>query len=403
MYSVSEITKKIGVARSTLLYYERINLVSPERDPENGYRVYSQEDLNRLVLLKQLQKAGLTLSECRRFLEGDPDMELVEERLTNLEQDLVEMKMARDLLRSIYQRFTGKKPPDEEVPDLRKWHADFEKRAADAHYNWLQQMGFSAKEALYIRWVSRDMTNNKDYMRYFFEVFENMKRQGPGSKESTFKAFNCIPDKTIVRNTLEIGCGTGITSLNLAEESDSIITAIDNHQPFLDRLKKDITKRGLKKRIIPVNMDMHDLDFPDNSFDLLWAEGSAYFVGIENALKQWKRLIRDNGYLFISDAVWLTDKPSKACKEYWEIEYPQISRLGVKEKQAEKHGYEVITSFNLPRKDWQRFYADMEVNLNIAIEKHGMNKTFVDMKNEIRVDKEFGNEYGYVCLLLRKK
>ncbi|MCP4163611.1 MAG: MerR family transcriptional regulator [Deltaproteobacteria bacterium] len=403
MFSVSEVTKKIGVARSTLLYYERINLIDPERDPDNGYRVYSQDDLNRLVLLKQLQKAGLTLSECRRFLEGKPDMELVEERLTNIEQELVEMKMARDLLRSIYHRFTGKNPPEEEVADLRKWHADFEKRAADAHYNWLQEMGFSAKEALYIRWVSRDMTNNKDYMEHFFKVFENMKRQGPGSKESTLKSFNSISDKDSINNILEIGCGTGVTSITLADACSATITALDNHQPFLDRFQKEVTKGGYENRVKLINMDMHDLDYPDGSFDLIWSEGSSYFIGFETALKQWKRLIRNNGYLFISDAVWLTDNPTEECKAYWDIEYPQISNPEERVNQAKELGYEVIDNFNLPRRDWKSFYMDMEETVAKQVKKHGMNKTFMDMEDEIRVDRNFGDEYGYVCLLLRKK
>lgn len=403
MYSVSEITKKIGVARSTLLYYERIKLLKPSRDPDNGYRIYSKEDLNRLVLLKQLQKTGLTLLECAQFLEGTPDMELVEERLALLDRELLEMRMAKNLLKSIYFRFTGKNPPEVEETDHRKWHSDFEKRAADAHFNWLQEIGFSAKESLYIRWVSRDMANNETYMRHFFTIFENMKRQGPGSIESTSKAFNSIKDQKAIKHILEIGCGTGAASLALLEETDSVITAVDNHKPFLDRFQKEIDQKGYSQRVLLHNMDMHDLDFPDGSFDMLWAEGSAYIMGFESALFEWKRLLRDRGYLFVSDAVWLSETPSKDCLKYWSIEYPNMVDIETRESQAVKCGYEIINSFVLPRKDWKNFYRDMKELVTKALERSGANPTYEDMLKEISVDENYGNEYGYICLMLRKK
>ncbi len=403
MYSVSEVAKQIGVARSTLLYYEKIMLIVPARHPSNGYRVYSHEDLNQLVILKQLQKAGLTLSECRRFIDGKPDMKLVEERLTLLEQELFEIKMARDLLRTIYYKGTGNVPSNEVAPDNRKWHVDFEKRAANAHFSWLQKMGFSAKEALHIRWASKNMTDTEVYMDHFFQVFENMKRQGPGSSEATLKALNSIPEPTNIKKILEIGSGSGAASLVLAEKCDAMITAIDNHQPFLDRFKKEITRLGYESRLKLINMDMYHLDFHDEYFDLIWAEGSAYFLGFESALEQWKRFIRKNGFLFISDAVWLTDNPSQESKDYWNVEYPQMTTPSVRKKQAKELGYDVLDMFILPRQDWQVFYKDMEKKLTQAIKNSGMNRTFRDMEKEIRVDKLFGHEYSYVCMILRKK
>ena len=301
MYTVSDVTKKLGISRSTLLYYERGGLVVPERDPVNGYRLYSQGALDRLVMLKQLQKAGFSLAECRHFMDGDPDMALIRERLVHLEKELVEMTVARDLLRSLYHRITGDAPPEMAPADAREWHAEFEKRSADAHAAWLRKMGFSEKEALYIRWVSRDMHDNATYVNHIFHVFEQMKRQGPGSTEATLKAFGSIGHPEEIRSILDIGCGSGSASLVLAGACGAHITAVDNHQPFLDRLQGEVTRRGLEDRITPLNMSMHSLDFPENHFDLLWAEGSAYIVGVEAALSLWRPLIRDGGYRFTTD------------------------------------------------------------------------------------------------------
>jgi len=402
MYSVSDVTKKLGVSRSTLLYYERMGLVVPERDSANGYRSYSSEDLNRLVMLKQLQKAGFFLAECRGFLDGEPDLGQVRHRLELLDRELMEMNLARDLLRSLYVRLSGEAPPDEAAADVREWHAEFEKRSAHAHAAWLRKLGFSEKEALYIRWVSRDIHDNATYVNHFFHVFEQMKRQGPGSTEATLRAFRSIDDPEGIRSILDIGCGSGAASLVLAGACSGHITAVDNHQPFLDRLHREVTRLNLQGRITPLNMSMHTLDFPTGCFDLLWAEGSAYIMGVEEALAKWHPLLRDGGYLFLSDAVWLTRTPSKACQDYWRIEYPGMTDADTRKAQAENLGYDVVESFILPRRDWQDFYGDMKTAVTHARKTLGKSRALQEMTDEILLDETHGDEYGYVCLLLKK-
>ena len=123
MYSVSDIAQKLGIARSTLLYYERIGLVLPSRNPANGYRQYSEYDLNQLILLRQLQKAGFTLQECQSIMTGKLDENLIEQRLFSLEQELKEMEMARDVLYALYGKVSGHQIDSREFRErLREWH-----------------------------------------------------------------------------------------------------------------------------------------------------------------------------------------------------------------------------------------------------------------------------------------
>jgi DNA-binding transcriptional MerR regulator/ubiquinone/menaquinone biosynthesis C-methylase UbiE len=403
MYSVSDITQKLGIARSTLLYYERIGLVLPSRNPANGYRQYSEYDLNQLILLRQLQKAGFTLQECQSIMTGKLDENLIEQRLFSLEQELKEMEMARDVLYALYGKVSGHQIDSREFRErLREWHTQFEKKSSDAHIQWLRQLGFSEKEATHIRCVSRDIAENGGYMEHFFEVFEKMERQGPGSAESTLRAFKSIPNKNHIETILDIGCGKGAASLALASACKAKITAVDNHTPFLESLKKEAARLGFAERIEAVNASMFELPYPDESFDLLWAEGSAYIIGVEKALREWKRLIRDGGYLFVSDAVLLTEHPSPECAEFWETEYPGISTPEGRCQLAKELGYRILDSFTLPRKDWTAFYTDMLQQVEAAMEKHGSSQAFEDMKREIRVANLYGDEFSYVCLMLQK-
>jgi DNA-binding transcriptional MerR regulator len=49
MYRISELTEQVGLSRTALLYYEKIGLINVKR-LSNGYRIYSEYDLQRLLL-----------------------------------------------------------------------------------------------------------------------------------------------------------------------------------------------------------------------------------------------------------------------------------------------------------------------------------------------------------------
>ena len=50
-YSISEVCKVTGLSRSSILYYEKIGLVSPQKNAINGYREFSIHDLFKLKQL----------------------------------------------------------------------------------------------------------------------------------------------------------------------------------------------------------------------------------------------------------------------------------------------------------------------------------------------------------------
>lgn len=410
MYSITEVSQKIGVARSTLLYYERLGIISPRRLAKNSYRRYSEQDVTHLIVLRQLQQAGFSLEECQQVLNGNIDSTLIEQHLVRIKQELQQMKVTQQLLQSLYKHQTGKQMDHSaSKQQLQQWHHDFEQLSADAHVQWLRQMGFSEKEIFHIRWVSRDMSDHDGYMNDFFKVFERMQRQGPGSEQATLKALDAIrshetsDDLTAIKTILELGCGRGSSCVSLARHTQAQITALDNHQPFIDDVNQQIEQQRLEQRITPTLGDMQQLDnYADGSFDLLWAEGCAYMMGFENALKEWQRLLRSGGYLFVSDAVWLTDQPSQECADWWLKEYPTMTTPLERQRQAEQLGYRVVERFNLNQADWLAFYADMEQCAQQAADEFGPSQVYEDITEEIRLGRRYGDEYSYVCLVLQK-
>jgi DNA-binding transcriptional MerR regulator len=61
-FSIGELEKLTGMNRTALRYYDAEGLIDPERQ-ENGYRLYSDEDVMSLIQLKQMSAFGIELSE----------------------------------------------------------------------------------------------------------------------------------------------------------------------------------------------------------------------------------------------------------------------------------------------------------------------------------------------------
>ena len=67
---INEVEAAVGVTKKNIRFYEEEGLLRPRRDAGNGYRDYSQEDIERLRRIKLLRKLDVPLAEIRDMLEG---------------------------------------------------------------------------------------------------------------------------------------------------------------------------------------------------------------------------------------------------------------------------------------------------------------------------------------------
>ena len=404
MHTIAAAVGCVGVARSTLLYYERIGLIRPVRDPSNGYRLYSDRDLERLILLKQLQQAGLSLAECRQCLDGQMDATLLAKRLAGVETQLQSLLAARSVLMTMQQRLGGVMPAAVDLSQVgqRDWHASFASRSPEAYRQFLQSLGYSKKEAFHLQWVTRDMSEHQEYMQVFFKVFEGMKRQGPGNDAITRSLVQKVMSLYSPQRILDMGCGKGASALVLARESQAQVVALDNHQPFVDALQQAAAAEGLAQ----ISAIIGSMDEPDKipgTFDLIWSEGSAYIIGYERALKLWRPLLTKTGYLFVSDLVQLGDELAPEARTYLEQQGVKFEHMDDRIQQAKTSGYQVLESFALPQQDWLEFYTDMEQQIKRLEPEVGKDHpALISLRQEIDIYRRFGHQYGYACLLMQK-
>ncbi|MBS4057944.1 MAG: methyltransferase domain-containing protein [Bacteroidales bacterium] len=122
------------------------------------------------------------------------------------------------------------------------------------------------------------------------------------------KAFTLIPKKGAYK-MLDIGCGTGVPTLCMAEHFSGFITAIDTDKPALDFFQDKLAENKLKHPIRIQEVSLFDFTAEKNSFDILLAEGFLNVVGFETGFAKALEFLKPGGYFIIHDE--LKDHESK--------------------------------------------------------------------------------------------
>ena len=244
-------------------------------------------------------------------------------------------------------------------------------------------------------------------MTYFYELFEGLPRCGPGDNESTRRAFNVLSDLPPHPFILDIGCGSGMQTIELARISNGRIVALDNHQPFLDQLMERANQEGVGQQIVPKNQSMLEMDFDDHMFDIIWSEGALYFMGFQNGLKRCRQLLKNKGYLAVTEVVYLLPNPPPPVLQFWEKEYPDIKDIHSKLALIQNEGFRLILNFTLPKSSWlESYYLPMEERLLNLRKKYQGNKialsVFDDVQNEIDFYKMYSDYYGYEFFVMQR-
>ncbi len=242
-------------------------------------------------------------------------------------------------------------------------------------------------------------------MALVFSFYEGVERKGPGSEVSTLKALNLLNVLPSNPGIVEFGCGAGAATIALARNFPCHITAVDIHQPFLDELEHHAVREGVKDRITTLAADMGNPPFPDESFDVVWSEGAIYNIGFEQGLSRWRRLLPSGGYVAVSDAVWLSEKPPQRAKEFWDAEYPAMTSVEENLRKFSATGFEPVGHFILSSTDWEKYYLPLQSHLVKFWESHADNAAVDSLvksiQREIDIWKEFGTTCGYAFFVGR--
>lgn len=243
------------------------------------------------------------------------------------------------------------------------------------------------------------MTNTLD-QHIFWEIHRDLPREAPGSDASTLRALSMLPALPASARILDIGCGPGGQSVALARVTQADVTAVDNHQPFLDDLARRAARAGVAERVHPLNASMFDLNF-EQPFDLLWSEGAVYIIGFERGLREWRRLLKPGGFIAVTELSWLKPNLPEAARKFWREGYPDMATVEQNLARLSAAGYRSLGHFTLPESDWwDNYYHPMAARIQALREKYEHNpaaQAVLDMEYaEIDLYRQFSAWYGYV-------
>jgi SAM-dependent methyltransferase len=229
----------------------------------------------------------------------------------------------------------------------------------------------------------------------FFEMFNGLPRQGPGDAASTLQALALVPGIGPQTRVLDIGCGTGLQTRVLAQNSPAHFVAMDNHPPFVHELNRQAKALGISERIDGRVGDMRQLDLPPASFDLIWCEGAIYVVGFESGLREWRRLLAPGGHIAVTEACWTKPDPPPECAAFWKQEYPAIREASELLAAIGECGYETVGHFSLPAASWwDDYYRPLQQNIMEFRERHREEADAQALANQVQREIEIWHAYS---------
>lgn len=201
----------------------------------------------------------------------------------------------------------------------------------------------------------------------------------------TRRVFQMLP-KLEKPRILDIGCGSGVPTIELAKLSNGEIIGIDINQSLLDKLNRKIEEEGFSGRVKTMKCSLFEIDFPDESFDIIWAEGSIWIIGFEKGLKELRRLLKPNGFLVVHD---------------------EVKTVSNKLRKIPSCGYKLINLFSLPEDaHWTEYYRPLEIRIKELSMKYknnsGARKIFKKYQNEIDMVKRNPKEHSSAFLIMQK-
>jgi len=268
--------------------------------------------------------------------------------------------------------------------------------------------------------------DQQEQMEFFYEIFDaSLPRLGPGDDASTRRALKELFSTKSHRKdesgpfrlrVLDIGCGNGPQTLQLARHRDGAVLAVDNHQPYLDELNRRAKIAGVSERVQTCLKDMRDLTRDHGLFDLIWSEGALNLMGFSegvlnpagfhDGLALCHRLLAPSGFLAVSELCWFRTDPPSECRKFFSTAYPAMATVDANLSLMQSCGFEIIGHFTLPESAWwEQYYHPLEDRLRSFRERHAADQEKLDFIESIQVEidiyRKHSSYYGYIFYLMR--
>ena len=233
-------------------------------------------------------------------------------------------------------------------------------------------------------------------MEAFFTLHRDLVREGPGEAADVAWAAE-VAGLAENAEMADIACGAGpdIEALLLAAPKGHV-TALDLTPHFVQAVR---ARWGGEDRVTVLRADMSRVA---NTHDFIWCAGAAYIIGVDTALKSWRKALRPGGVIAFSDACWFGDKRSARSVANW-ADYPaMVDEAGLLQR-INDAGYEVLAQRRVSDQGWENYYAPLDARIEALRPQADdvLNEVLDEAAEEAACWRAHRDEFGYVLSVVR--
>jgi len=237
---------------------------------------------------------------------------------------------------------------------------------------------------------------NSEYWEAFFTLHRDLPREGPGEAADVAWAAERaqLPASAHIA---DVACGPGADIGALLEAApEGEVTALDKQAHFIAAAR---AQWGDDPRTTILRADMAAIA---NPYDMIWCAGAVYFLGIEKALKTWRKSLRAGGVIAFTEPCWFTATPSERSKGFW-ADYPSITDAnGIAARVAEA-GYETLGVRKISDAAWENYFTPLDARIAALLpDAEGALKTvLIEAREEADCWRAHRDEFGYLLSVVR--
>lgn len=126
---IGELAQRTGVSASTIRYYEDQGILPKPQRKASGYRVYDDNSMQKLMLIRYSLELGFSLQELQRLLTDQYDqqalMQAIDDKVAQMERNIAKLRTQKAELKKLQQSLSqawqeGKCPTVEGTPISQK-------------------------------------------------------------------------------------------------------------------------------------------------------------------------------------------------------------------------------------------------------------------------------------------
>ncbi|MBW9150276.1 MerR family transcriptional regulator [Clostridium sp. CM028] len=102
---INEVMKETGVTKKAIYYYEEVGLIRPQKEEESNYRIYTMEDINRLITINALRKLDFSIKDIQLILLEKQDVaQVIKKQLDIINEKIKLLDSSKGVLENLIEQ-----------------------------------------------------------------------------------------------------------------------------------------------------------------------------------------------------------------------------------------------------------------------------------------------------------